>query len=193
MQGSTVGPPTCRALKKEYGDDEVAWYTEPPSPSPMPKTRQPLLLKKKTTSLPCPSSQGVGGAYTANIASNTLPSGTTSAGIKEGTSMYTLAAKQCPDAAIVGSGYSQGAALTAAVITDLDDAVKKQTKGAVLYGYTKNKQNDGQIPEYPADQTKVFCNASDGVCGGMLAVTPGHMTYTADVEDAVAFLKPLIG
>lgn len=107
--------------------------------------------------------------------------------------MYTLAAKQCPDAAIVGSGYSQGAALTAAVITDLDDAVKKQTKGAVLYGYTKNKQNDGQIPEYPADQTKVFCNASDGVCGGMLAVTPGHMTYTADVEDAVAFLKPLIG
>ncbi|RYG27681.1 MAG: cutinase family protein, partial [Burkholderiales bacterium] len=50
----------------------------------------------------------------------------------------------------------------------------------------------GQIPNYPADQTKVFCNASDGVCSGTLAVTAGHLTYTADVDEAVEFLQGTI-
>lgn len=55
----------------------------------------------------------------------------------------------------------------------LDSAVMAQVKGVVLYGYTKNLQNNGQIPGYPKEQTKVFCNATDGVCSGTLTVTAG--------------------
>lgn len=88
---------------------------------------------------------------------------------------------------------SQGAALMAGAVSKLDATAMAQVKGVVLYGYTKNLQNDGGIPNYPKDQVKVFCNASDGVCSGTLMVTAGHLTYTADVEEAGEFLKSQIG
>lgn len=84
---------------------------------------------------------------------------------------------------------SQGAALMASAVSTLDATAQAQVKGVVLYGYTKNAQNDGKIPNYPPEQTKVFCNVDDGVCGGALAVTAGHLTYTADVDAAVEFLE----
>jgi cutinase len=49
--------------------------------------------------------------------------------------------------------------------------------GVALYGYTHNKQNGGTIPNYPKENVKVFCPASDGVCGGMLNVNTGHFSY----------------
>lgn len=133
--------------------------------------------------------QGVGGGYTASIADNVSSSGTSAAGLREAAEMFALAASQCPDAAIVAGGYSQGAALIANAISTLDSSAQAQVKGVVLYGYTKNAQNDGKIPNYPPEQTKVFCNVDDGVCGGALAVTAGHLTYTADVDAAVEFLE----
>lgn len=33
-----------------------------------------------------------------------------------------------------------------------------------------------------------ICAATDGVCGGALLVTPGHLTYLDDVPDAVEYL-----
>lgn len=87
---------------------------------------------------------------------------------------------------------SQGAALIADAVSTLDSTAQAQVKGVVLYGYTKNEQNNGEIPNYPAAQTKVFCNADDGVCGGGLSVTAGHLTYTADVDAAVEFLEGTI-
>ena len=103
--------------------------------------------------------------------------------------MFTLAQSKCPNTKIVAGGYSQGAALIAGAVSGLDDDVKSMVKGVVLYGYTKNLQNDGSIPDYPKDQTKVFCNVDDGVCSGSLVVTAGHLTYTADVDQAVQFLE----
>ncbi|KAI5360617.1 putative cutinase/acetylxylan esterase, alpha/Beta hydrolase, cutinase, serine active [Septoria linicola] len=136
--------------------------------------------------------QGVGGGYAADLGSNALPDGTSAAGLREAADMFALAASQCPDASIVAGGYSQGAALMAGAVGALDATAQAQVKGVVLYGYTKNLQNNGRIPNYPADQTKVFCNASDGVCSGTLAVTAGHLTYTADVDEAVEFLEGTI-
>lgn len=74
----------------------------------------------------------------------------------------------------------------------LDATAQSQVKGVVLYGYTKNQQNNGKIPNYPAAQTKVYCNADDGVCGGGLSITVGHLMYTEDVDDAVQFLEGTI-
>ncbi|KAK0668521.1 cutinase-domain-containing protein [Cercophora samala] len=121
--------------------------------------------------------QGVGGAYTADLLDNVLPDGTTSAAINEMKGLFTLAHTRCPSAKIVAGGYSQGAALAAASIRDSSAAIKEQIKGVVLFGYTKNLQNLGRIPDYPRDRTEVYCAVGDLVCTGTLVVTAAHLTY----------------
>ncbi|KAK5744015.1 hypothetical protein LTR17_002353 [Elasticomyces elasticus] len=132
--------------------------------------------------------QGVGGAYTAGLSQNALPGGSSSGAFAEATRLFELAATQCPDSVIVTGGYSQGSAVINGAVSKLSSAVQSQVAGAVLYGYTRNAQNDGGIENYPKDQVKVFCAVSDGVCGGALLVTAGHFTYAGDVDEAVEFL-----
>ncbi|KAK4952336.1 hypothetical protein LTR10_009142 [Elasticomyces elasticus] len=132
--------------------------------------------------------QGVGGAYTAGLSQNALPGGSSSGAFAEAARLFELAATQCPESIIVTGGYSQGSAVINGAVSKLDSAVQSQVAGAVLYGYTRNAQNDGGIENYPKDQVKVFCAVSDGVCGGALLVTAGHFTYAGDVDEAVEFL-----
>lgn len=89
---------------------------------------------------------------------------------------------------IVAGGYSQGAAVMTAAVKRLSNAVKDQIAGVVLYGNTRNRQEGGKIPDFPPEKALTFCNVSDGVCGGGLVVTAGHLTYTRDVGDAVDYL-----
>ncbi|GKU08209.1 cutinase 3 [Fusarium langsethiae] len=126
--------------------------------------------------------QGVGGAYTAGVAENALPRGTTPAAIREMVGHFNDANQKCPDAVIVAGGYSQGAALAAAAVTDVDDAIREKIAGTVLFGYTKNLQNRGKIPSYPEDRTKVFCNTGDLVCTGTLIVAGPHLLYQTDAS-----------
>ena len=148
--------------------------------------------------------QGVGGRYTASLADNALPAGTSSAAIAEMTALFQLAYSKCPNAKIVAGGYSQGAALTAATISALSSTIRNKIVGVVLFGYTKvrgdhltclqgpeltsfptqNLQNAGRIPNYPADRTKVFCNVGDLVCTGTLIVALPHLMYGTDAAGA---------
>jgi cutinase len=75
-----------------------------------------------------------------------------------------------------------------ASVKRLTAATKERVAGVVLYGNTRNKQENGKIPDFPSEKALTFCNISDGVCGGALLVTAGHLTYTADVGKAVDFL-----
>ncbi|UNI22187.1 Cutinase [Purpureocillium takamizusanense] len=103
--------------------------------------------------------------------------------------LFNLASTKCPNAKVVAGGYSQGAALTAASIRDLDAGVRGKIVGAVLFGYTKNMQNKGQIPNYPSDRLEVFCADGDLVCTGTLIVTPAHLSYGDEAaEEAPHFL-----
>jgi len=72
--------------------------------------------------------------------------------------------------------------------------LKNKVAGVIFFGYTKNGQLRGAVPGFPAEKLKVFCRKDDGVCGGALAVTAGHMGYTRDgsVEQAVDFLSQRI-
>lgn len=79
-----------------------------------------------------------------------------------------------------------------ASVRRLSAAVKDQIAGVVLYGSTRNEQEGGKIPDFPAEKALTFCNPSDGVCGGALVVTPGHLTYIVDVPDAVDYLQSRI-
>jgi cutinase len=130
--------------------------------------------------------QGVGGPYDASVADNVGLLGTSQEAIDEATRLFQMAHEKCPDSAIVTGGYSQGTAVIAGSVRGLDAAVKEQVKGAVLFGYTKNRQNNEQIPSYPTDRTKIFCNAGDLVCEGTLILAAPHFAYTGDARGPAA-------
>ncbi|KAL2127482.1 hypothetical protein VTI74DRAFT_10674 [Chaetomium olivicolor] len=138
--------------------------------------------------------QGVGGPYTAGLAENFLPAGTSRAAIDEAKRMFNMANQKCPNAAIVAGGYSQGTAVMSNSISELSSTVRDQIKGVVLFGYTKNLQNGGRIPNFPSDRTEVYCNVSDAVCWGTLFIMPAHFLYTTDsAVDAPRYLISKIG
>jgi cutinase len=138
--------------------------------------------------------QGVGGPYSAGLAENFLPAGTSRGAIDEAKRMFTMANTKCPNAAVVAGGYSQGTAVMSNSLSELSGAVQDQVKGVVLFGYTKNLQNVGRIPNYPRDRTEVYCNVSDAVCWGTLFIAPAHFLYTTDSSIAAPrFLKGRIG
>ncbi|CAE7174277.1 Cutinase [Pyrenophora teres f. teres] len=134
--------------------------------------------------------QGIGGPYDAGLAANILPAGTTAAAITEGKRLFNLAASKCPNTPVVAGGYSQGAALMAGAIPGLSATVQNQIKGVVLFGYTKNKQNGGKIPNFPSSKTAIYCNSGDLVCDGTLIVQPPHLQYSDTAANAApTFLK----
>jgi cutinase len=65
-------------------------------------------------------------------------------------------------------------------VSKLPDGVRNKVLGVVLFGYTKNGQTKGSIPNYPKDRVMVLCSSGDGVCGGQLLVTAGHFSYMGD-------------
>ncbi|KAG5980645.1 hypothetical protein E4U55_003805 [Claviceps digitariae] len=128
--------------------------------------------------------QGVGGPYTAGLAENAMPAGSSPAAIGEMGRLFTLAHTKCPSSIILAGGYSQGAALAAAAVSAASPAVRNQIAATVLFGYTKNLQNNGKIPNYPADRVKVFCNPGDMVCTGSLFITEAHLNYAPAAANA---------
>ena len=138
--------------------------------------------------------QGVGGPYAADLASNALPGGTSTAAINEAVRLFNLANTKCPSTPIVSGGYSQGTAVIAGAIPKLDAALRNRVVGTVLFGYTKNQQNRGGIENYPAEDLKVYCATGDLVCTGTLTITAAHFSYADDAAGpAPQFLQGKIG
>lgn len=75
----------------------------------------------------------------------------------------------------------------AGAISTLPSNVMNQINSVVLYGYTKNKQNGGRIPNFPTEKTKIICELGDLVCDGTLIVTVAHLLYLDDVNTARNF------
>jgi len=139
--------------------------------------------------------QGVSApAYSAGLMDNVSVAGTTSSAIAEATKHYTTASTKCPNTVIVTGGYSQGTAVIFNAVSKLSPDVKKRIAGAVLYGYTKNAQNKSLNPNYPPENTKVFCPKADGVCNGALNVNTGHFSYLMDgtIKEGYTFLASKI-
>ncbi|KAI6777758.1 uncharacterized protein J7T54_000563 [Emericellopsis cladophorae] len=134
--------------------------------------------------------QGVN--YDAALAPNYLPGGTDRESEEEMKSMLRLAHTKCPDADIVVSGYSQGAAVVHRGVEDIEEEIKDKIKGAVCFGDTQFRRDDGQIPNFPRDRYKVFCGGlvRDSVCDGNLAgaVLAPHLGYGSDAPEAADFL-----
>ncbi|KAL6703867.1 hypothetical protein ACN47E_009001 [Coniothyrium glycines] len=138
--------------------------------------------------------QGVGGPYTADLASNFLTGGSSTAAFNEAARLFRLANTKCPNSIIVAGGYSQGAAVIAGAIPRLTATVRNQIKGVVLFGYTQNRQNNGGIPSFPQANLRVFCATGDEVCNGTLNITPAHLQYGDEAAGpAPQFLRTKIG
>ena len=126
--------------------------------------------------------------YAAGLATNFLPGGADLSGIREMEDLLDDAARRCPTSVLLVSGYSQGAALVHRAVEDRSAAVKARIFGALTYGDTRNQQDNGRIPNFPTDRTKIICNTGDLVCYGTLTITAAHLTYTTRVSEAVTFL-----
>jgi cutinase len=78
------------------------------------------------------------------------------------------------------------------VVAKLDAGLKSKVAGVALFGDTRNKQDGGHIPNFPTQKSRVWCNPSDGVCGGGLNVNAGHLSYSSSqINEAANWLARL--
>ena len=96
----------------------------------------------------------------------------------------------CPNAKMTVAGYSQGTAVMSNAIQALPAAMQSKIAGVAFWGYTKNAQTMSMIPNFPNNKLQVNCRPDDGVCGGQLDVTAGHLAYANDgsVPKGASFL-----
>jgi cutinase len=158
-------------------------------PSPLGMLIGPSLQSSLKGLLPGMQTFPVG--YAASIATNISMDRTDAASIKKGVEAFQSAASKCK--VIVAGGYSQGAAVMHnAVSKGISADIKSKIAGVALFGDTRNQQDKGHIPNFPTEKSKVWCNASDGVCGGMLNVNAGHLSYSnAQISEAARYLAGL--
>ncbi|ROT41149.1 cutinase-2 [Sodiomyces alkalinus F11] len=126
--------------------------------------------------------------YAAALSTNALPGGADPRGVREMERLIARANAECPDSLLVVGGYSQGAAVTHRAVESLPQAQKDQIAAAFTFGDTRNRQDRGQIPNFPPEKTNIICNTGDAVCSGTLVITPAHFAYGSRVDEQVAFI-----
>ncbi|KAF2184855.1 carbohydrate esterase family 5 protein [Zopfia rhizophila CBS 207.26] len=100
------------------------------------------------------------------------------------------ALSQCPSTKVVVSGYSQGG-MVAHNAFSAQGLTASQVAGAVLFGDPLKSQKVGDLAD---SNVKQFCASGDLVCqGGGAAITPAHLTYGNNADEAADFVISAAG
>ncbi|KAK7750134.1 hypothetical protein SLS62_007882 [Diatrype stigma] len=132
------------------------------------------------------AAQGV--EYPASLLDNLREGGCDPEDAEKMAALITQAATECPDAQLVVSGFSQGAAMVHRSVEQLDTATAGRIAAGVTYGDTQKAQDNGGIPGLAADRTHIICHDGDLVCEGTLIVTEAHHGYENEAPEAVEFI-----
>ena len=76
-------------------------------------------------------------------------------------------------------------------ISTLSSAIQSQIWGVVTFGDTRNKQDKGQIPNFPKNKIKIFCAPLDVLCLNLDLISPTHFSYIIYVSSAITWIKDL--
>ncbi|KAJ7478219.1 cutinase [Mycena latifolia] len=97
----------------------------------------------------------------------------------------TNAAKSCPKAAIISSGYSQGGQLIHNSAKLLSSAVAAHINAVVIFGDPDKGQ---AVKGVSSSKVDVICHVGDNICLGGDLILPAHLTYGADTPAAAKFI-----
>ncbi|PMD12074.1 carbohydrate esterase family 5 protein, partial [Hyaloscypha hepaticicola] len=70
----------------------------------------------------------------------------------------------------------------------LPASIQDNIYSVILFGFTRNLQDNDRISNFPTNKTLVFCAVGDLVCDGTLEITAAHLSYGVDAPTATAFL-----
>ncbi|KAF4636949.1 hypothetical protein G7Y89_g1125 [Cudoniella acicularis] len=113
--------------------------------------------------------------------------GTNEGDVTEGETMarnITSILSSCPSTQLVLSGYSQGAALVHNAAVDVG-SLMSSVAAVVTFG-----DPDSSTPVAGINPSKVLiiCHVGDVVCSGYPVITPQHLTYAVNADEAASFV-----
>ena len=104
--------------------------------------------------------------------------------------LVTQSLTQCPDSKIILSGYSQGAMVVHNAASQSGFPAAK-IAGVVLFG---DPLNGSAVKGVDSSKVKEICANGDALCsGGGVVITPAHLSYGNNAQEAADFVKSVSG
>ncbi|PBP15993.1 cutinase [Diplocarpon rosae] len=100
-------------------------------------------------------------------------------------SMVQATAQECPRAALVLAGYSQGGQLVHKAAQMLPESTQARVSSVVIFGDPDRGQ---PVSGIEAARTMVICHPGDNICDGGDVILLPHLTYADSAITAAAFV-----
>ncbi|WYZ37051.1 hypothetical protein EsH8_II_000557 [Colletotrichum jinshuiense] len=110
-------------------------------------------------------------------------------GSQEMATLTQQAITNCPNSAVIISGYSQGGQLVHNAAAMLPADMVAKVSGAVIFGDPLNGQ---PVQGVDAAKTKVICHDGDNICEGGNQIKRAHLTYGQNADEAAQFAMGLM-
>ncbi|KAH9234518.1 carbohydrate esterase family 5 protein, partial [Colletotrichum gloeosporioides 23] len=105
-------------------------------------------------------------------------------GSQEMATLTQQAITNCPNSAVIMSGYSQGGQLVHNGAAMMPAEMTAKVAGVVIFGDPLNGQ---AVQGVDASRTKVICHNGDNICEGGNQIRRAHLTYGNDADEAATF------
>ncbi|EQB53657.1 Cutinase [Colletotrichum fructicola] len=110
-------------------------------------------------------------------------------GSQEMATLTQQAITNCPNSAVIMSGYSQGGQLVHNGAAMMPAEMTAKVAGVVIFGDPLNGQ---AVQGVDASRTKVICHNGDNICEGGNQIRRAHLTYGNDADEAATFAASMM-